>query len=398
MDIDAFRSSPVGDLVPITVPERDGSVDYFAYVPDPLPNTPHLDSSTWTRVIDAASALAELRTLAEDRLPDPVLIGRITVRREAVSTSALEGTYAPARDVLTSEIDEDTPRNQGVIEILNYVAAWEIASASELPICTRLACELQERLVRGTASEDHQAGAVRATQVLLGPYAGCTILESSYVPPPPGDYLVRGLSDWERWLHESPVHEVVRVALGHYQFEALHPFTDGNGRIGRLLAILQLVRSGLLPGPLINLSPYFERRSEEYRHRLRTVSTEGAIDEWVSYFCIAIEHQAEEAQATIRALLTWRDETVASLRQKSRKGSVVALVPFLIQYPMITVKQASRLLDVSIPTANNAMNALAEIGVVSESTGGNYARVFEATAVINLIFGDRPAQDRSGGS
>jgi len=387
MDLEAFAASPTGQLVPITVEQAGGGVPYFAFVPAPLANDPQLESATWNAVVEAGASLAELRTLAQDRLPDPVLIGRVTVRREAVSTSALEGTYAPARQVLSSEMDEETPRNAGITEILNYVKAWDDAAASELPICVRLACELQDRLVRGTPSEDYQTGAVRETQVLIGPYAGCSIEESTYVPPPPGKDLVAALGAWEKWLHESQCHEIVKVALGHYQFEALHPFTDGNGRIGRLLAILQLIHAELLPGPLINLSPHFEQRSEEYRHRLRAVSTEGAIDAWVQFFCDALTSQAKEAQSRIRALLTWRDDTIDELRGKGRKGSIVALIPFLIQYPAISVKQAQVLLEVSNPSANSAINALAEMEILTETTGSRYARVFEATEVLNIIFG-----------
>ncbi|MEZ5376585.1 MAG: Fic family protein [Acidimicrobiales bacterium] len=387
MDLGAFESSPTGHLVPIEVRQRGETVPYYAFLPAPLPDDPLLSSSTWAAIVHAASTLAELRTLAEDRLPDPLLIGRVTVRREAVSTSALEGTYAPARQVLSSEMDEASPRDAGVVEILNYVRAWDDAVASTLPVCVRLACELQGRLVRGTPSEDYQTGSVRQTQVLIGPYRGCSIQESTYVPPPPGADLEAGLSSWEKWLNESACHDLVKVALGHYQFEALHPFTDGNGRIGRLLAILQLIHAGLLPGPLVNLSPYFEQRSEEYRHRLRSVSTHGAIDEWIQFFCEAIANQATEAQERIRRLLSWRDETVEVLRANGRKGSVVDLVPFLIEYPVITVKQAKSLLGVSNPSANGAVNALESMGILVETTGGNYNRVFEAPAVLDVIFG-----------
>ncbi|MEM9652502.1 MAG: Fic family protein [Actinomycetota bacterium] len=387
MDLEAFESSPVGRLVPITVQERGESVPYSAFVPDPLPANPTLESTTWKAVIEAAASLAELRTLAEDRLPDPLLIGRVTVRREALSTSALEGTYAPARRVLTSEVDEEEPRDAGVTEILNYVKAWDDAAASDLPICVRLACDLQKRLVQGTPSEDYQAGKVRETQVLIGPYRGCSIAESTYVPPPPSDELIAGLSEWERWLNESSCDEIVKVALGHYQFEALHPFTDGNGRIGRLLAILQLIRADLLPGPLINLSPYFEQRADEYRHRLRAVSTRGAIDEWVEFFCEAVANQAKEAQARIRSLLNWRDETVDHLRSLGRKGSVVDLIPHLIEYPVTSVKQTEEKLGVSNPAANSAVNSLEAMGILTETTGGKYGRVFEASAVLDIIFG-----------
>ncbi len=283
-------------------------------------------------------------------------------------------------------MDETTPRGAGVTEILNYVKAWDSAAISELPICVRLACELQSQLVAGTPSEDYQTGSIRDTQVLIGPYQGCSIQESTYVPPPPGDSLTSGLAAWEKWLHEPDVDEIVKVALGHYQFEALHPFTDGNGRIGRLLAILQLVRAGLLPGPLINLSPYLEHRSDEYRHRLRNVSTEGAMDEWIQFFCQALSSQAKEAQSRIRSLLAWRDHTVEELRSNRRKGAIVSLIPFLIQYPMITVKQAQSLLGVSNPSANKAINELTKMAVLTETTGNSYGRVFEATKVLDIVF------------
>ena len=242
-------------------------------------------------------------------------------------------------------------------------------------------------MISGTPSQDWQTGKVRQTQVLIGPYKGCSVLEASYIPPPPGDSLTEGLSDWEKWVHdESDLHPVVRVAASHYQFEALHPFTDGNGRIGRLLAILQLIEYGLLTEPLINLSPYFEAQSDRYRHLLREVSISGAYDEWIRFFCEALTTQAQDAESRIRGLLEWRDGCLAMLRAKRVKGVALAVTEKLIEYPSLTVKHVSETHHVSIQAANSAVARLTELGVLEEITGRSYNRVFQAPAVFDLLF------------
>ena len=263
VQIDHFRDSTTGALVPIEVEEGGKQISHFAFVPNPLPVEFQLSARTWSAAADAAHQLGRLDALATELLPNPVLSSRPTIRREAVSTSALEGTFAPAAEVFSSEVDEDLPRSQAVQEVLNFINATDhaIGRRSTLPIGTRFVCELQWPSHRGTPSEDWQTGKVRQTHVIIGPYKGCSVLEARYIPPPPGDHLNDGLSAWEHWIHaETDLHSVVRVAAAHYQFEALHPFTDGNGRIGLLIAILQLIDYGLLAEPLINLSPYFEAR------------------------------------------------------------------------------------------------------------------------------------------
>ncbi|MFM7537998.1 MAG: Fic family protein [Acidimicrobiales bacterium] len=389
MDLKRFGREATGKLVPISVEEAGRQVDHAAFVPDPLPSTLELSARTWSDVANAAHLLGRLDALAKELLPNPMLVARPTIRREAVSTSALEGTFAPAAEVLSSEIDEELPRSQAVTEVINFIHATEhaIERRATLPISTRLACELQRILVVGTASEDWQAGQVRQTQVIIGPYKGCSVLEASYIPPPPGELLNDGLSAWEKWIHaEGDLHALIRVAAAHYQFEALHPFTDGNGRIGRLIAILQLIDYGLLTEPLINLSPYFEVRSDQYRYLLREVSTRGAWDEWISYFCQAIAEQAADAGARIRALLAWRDSTLTMLRTTRVKGVAIAVTEKLIEYPTVTVKNIAESHNVSAQAANNAVTRLVDLGVLSEITGRNYNRVFSAPAVFDILF------------
>ncbi len=397
MDLERFGDEATGGLVPISVDEAGRSVEHAAFVPDPLPPTLELAARTWSVVAAAAHLLGRLDALAKELLPNPMLVARPTIRREAVSTSALEGTFAPAAEVLSSEIDEGLPRSHAVTEVINFIRATEYAieQRTTLPISTRFACELQRMLVVGTPSEDWQAGQIRRTQVIIGPYRGCSVLEASYVPPPPGDLLDDGLSAWERWIHaESDLHALIRVAAAHYQFEALHPFTDGNGRIGRLISILQLIDYGLLTEPLINLSPYFEVRSDQYRHLLREVSSRGAWDEWVGFFCQAIGEQAADAEARIRALLTWRDSTLIMLRGKRVKGVAIAVTEKLIEHPTVTVKNIADSHNVSAQAANSAVARLVDVGVLSEITGRNYNRVFSAPEVFDILFRGHATQVR----
>ncbi|MCP4306395.1 MAG: Fic family protein [bacterium] len=358
-------------------------------MPAPLPQEIGLSQTTWAAAIDAGHHLGRLDAIARELLPNPTLLARPTIRREAVSTSALEGTYAPVADVLSSEVDADRPRSQAVVEVLNFITATErgIEQLEELPVCLRMARELQGVLVAGTPSADWQAGQVRQTQVLIGPYKGCSIREAHFVPPPPGELLEEGLESWERWIHDADgLHPLVRIAIAHYQFEALHPFTDGNGRIGRLLAILQLIEFKILQEPLINLSPYFESRSERYRYLLREVSADGAWDEWITFFCEALSAQAQDAETRIRELLAWRDETLEMLKARKVKGVALDITTELIEFPSLTVKAEADAHNVSVQAANNAVSRLVEFGVLEEVTGKSYNRVFQAPAVLQILF------------
>jgi Fic family protein len=393
MQVERFEASPVGRLVPITVEEGGRQVDHVAFVPDPLPGELDLPAAVWAAAIDAGHRLGRLDAIARELLPNPTLLSRPTIRREAMSTSALEGTYAPAAEVLSSEVDEDRPRSQAVVEVLNFIRATEhgIERLRDLPVCLRLACELQEILVRGTSSEDWQAGNVRQTQVIIGPYKGCSVREAHFIPPPAGAELDAGLTAWERWMHETTdLHPVIRIALAHYQFEALHPFTDGNGRIGRLLAILQLIESGLLGAPFISLSPYFEARADQYRHLLREVSEKGAFAEWVRFFCNGLGAQATDAEERIRDLLAWRDGTLGLLKRQRVKGVALDVTAKLIELPSVTVKAVSEAHKVTNQAANSAVTRLAQLGILEEVTGRSYNRVFQAPAVLDILF--RPSR------
>ena len=389
--MERFADSPVGQLVPVEVPVGDELVRQLAFVPSPLPDELTLSQATWSAAMNAAVELGQLAGMTRSLQVEPTLLAGLTVRREALSTSALEGTYAPVIDVLASEASPLSPRTTAITEVLNFVHAADHGEErlAELPVCMRLSCELHAILVEGTPSEDYQKGQVRETQVAVG--ASVTVppaerlRNARFVPPPPGRVLIDGLSQWERWSNTASMHPLMRVAVSHCQFETLHPFTDGNGRIGRLLAILQLIEAGILDTPVVNLSPYFEARRDQYIGLLEQVSATGAWDEWVAFFCDALASQAADGVQRIRELLDWRDSTLASLRDAGVRGTAHNVIDQFISQPMTTARAISDHHGVSASAANHALRRLLETGIVQEITGKPYARVYAATDVLALL-------------
>lgn len=208
------------------------------------------------------------------------------------------------------------------------------------------------------------------------------IEKSRFVPPPHGDDLVQGMSDWEKWINaESEVPLLVKAAVGHYQFETLHPFSDGNGRMGRLIVTLQLVVAEALSYPVLNISPWLQDREQQYKDEMLQVSLTGDFNSWVTFFCEAVETQAHNAVKKIEDLLAVRQEMAEQLRQKRVRGVAVDIVDSLIGYPYITVGTAANLHNVTYPPANNAIGKLVEMGILQEVTGESYGRIFVAPKV-----------------
>jgi len=389
--MERFADSPVGQLVPIEVLVGDEMVQQLAFVPSPLPDELPLSQATWSAALNAGIELGQLAGMTRGLKVEPTLLAGLTVRREALSTSALEGTYAPVMDVLASEASPLSPRTTAITEVLNFVHAADqgVRRLAELPVCMRLACELHAILVEDTPSEDYQKGQVRETQVVVGARTGAGPVErlrdARFVPPPPGNGLIDGLSRWERWSNTAELHPLIRIAASHYQFETLHPFTDGNGRIGRLLAVLQLMEAGLLDTPVVSLSPYFEARRDEYIGHLEQVSATGSWDEWITFFCEALASQAADGAKRIRELLTWRDSTLERLRDAGVRGTAYGVIDELISQPMTTARAISDRHGVSANTANHALKRLTELDIIQEITGKPYARVYAATDVLALL-------------
>ncbi|MGE5828200.1 MAG: Fic family protein [Micromonosporaceae bacterium] len=320
------------------------------------------------------------------QLPNPALLVTPAITREAISTSALEGTYAPFADVLEAEYLEGNQTAE-VREVRNYVfaALKGVELIQKKPICTTLLEELQARIVRGTRGDGYDAGKLRQRLVCIG-NPGDTIEQARFVPPPHGDVLVTAMSDWEKWLNaEDDLPLLVKVALAHYQFETIHPFSDGNGRLGRLVITLQMMAGGVLSYPVLNLSPWLEPRRSSYVDHLLTTTTTGDFGPWVHFFAEAVADQSRAASLTIRELLEYRDSVVHTLKAQGATGMVLELANDLIGYPRISVTRAAAIYGVSFPTANAAINRLVQHGFMRETTGGSYGRVFACDKVFELI-------------
>ncbi|NMR19727.1 Fic/DOC family N-terminal domain-containing protein [Cellulomonas fimi] len=388
MDKTAFESSPVGSLVAIRGYDQllKRLYSHHAFVPASLPREVPLSQATYKAVTEAALAVGRLDAAAQ-QLPNPRLLVRPVLYREAVSTSALEGTYAPLREVLEADAIEPSRGSSEVRAVLNYVRAAElgIQLVREKPLCVSLLSQLQKVLVSGTRGDGFDAGDLRSGQVYIGErHKG--IEASRYVPPPEGQALIDGMSDWEKWLHqEDDIPLLVRVALAHYQFESLHPYSDGNGRLGRLVIVLQLVTAGALSYPILNLSPWLEPRKDTYKDRLLETSQTGDFNPWVTFFCDAVTAQAADTIARINRLVEIRAFMLDRLRKVKARGVVLDIVEDLIGYPIITPSQAASLHNVTYPPANNAIQRLEALGLIREITGGSYARVYACPAVMDAV-------------
>ena len=390
MDVAALHSSPIGTLVPIRGHDGRFSEDYdhWAYMPEPLPSIVELSAQTWRVVSEAMLNLGRLDQ-AGRQIPNPGLLRRPTLRREAQSTSALEGTYAPLSAVLEVDPDDAEPASQSpeLREVLNYVRAAEYAygEVKERGISVGLLRNVHRLLVAGTRADGAMAGAVRDHQVVIGP-PGSRVGDARFVPPPPGTDLEIALREWAEWVDgssELPV--VVRAALAHYQFEVLHPFNDGNGRIGRLVIVLQLLRDGVLYEPLLTVSPWFEARRREYQDRLGRLSENGDWDDWVAFFAAGVSAQATATTEKVRQLLAYQEETRARARTQGLRGLATDLVESLIARPILTTGWVAAGYDVSRQAATSAIARLVDAGILVETTGRSYGRVFAAEAVIRIL-------------
>lgn len=381
----------IGDSDPLL-----GEWEHHAFVPHPLDlDMPALEPRTFMVVADARVALAALDNTAR-QLPNPTLLRAPTLRREAQSTSALEGTYAPLADVLTA--DEEEPQSAELVEILNYVRAANhgFAWASEgRPFSMGLLSDLQGLLMRGTplASE---SGRLRDRQVVTGRRtdadpAGVPVHNARFVPPPPGDDLemgVQALVDWMRTDHRGDIDPVVGAAMSHYQLETLHPFRDGNGRIGRLMIVLYLHAVGVLSEPTLTVSPWFEARRGEYYDRLLGVSTRNDWDGFVRFFAEGLRRAADSTRAEMIALSGVQAELKDRVRASTlRADSAHALVDLAVANPNFTVRKVEADLGVSYGRANKLVGQLVELGILDVVDPNAYKRRFFAPRVVEVLTG-----------
>lgn len=391
MDVSAFTENAAGRLVPISGYDEFLQREYshVAFVPGPLGDTVSLSARTYQSLSEADRAVGRLDA-AVVRLPNPGLLVRPAIRREAVSTSALEGTFTTLLEVFEADYIEERLRTAQVREVLNYVEAAErgLSVIRERPISLNLLSELQAILVRGTPSDGASAGRLRQGQVYIGERAR-GIENARFVPPPAGgilDEVAPGMDAWEKWINdEDHLSLLVKAALGHYQFETLHPYSDGNGRLGRLVIALQLVQGGALTYPVLNLSTWLKDHETEYKDGLLACSTSGDFDTWVQFFARAVCAQADDAVRRIDELMAYKQTMIDALRADRARGVVLDIVEDLVGYPVITASQAAEFHNVTYPPANAAIQRLVNMGFLVEMTGATYGRTYGATEIMRIV-------------
>lgn len=361
-----------------------------AFVPAPLPPAPpvRLDGELRDLLSRADYALGRLDG-AVLTLPNPDLFVFMYVRKEAVLSSQIEGTQSSLQNLLAAEaqlFDPDAPSD--VAEVVNYVKAmnYGLERLAALPVSVRLIREIHSVLMKGVRGGKLTPGELRTSQNWIGP-AGCTLREATFVPPPPHE-VPQALSDLERFLHsENQLPPLVQVGLVHAQFETIHPFLDGNGRIGRLLITFLLTEKKRLARPVLYLSHYFKRHRAEYYERLQAVRDEGDWEGWLAFFLRGVAEVATQATETAAAILRMREEYRNRITAKLGRaaGNGHRVMEKLFNHPIVTVATVREWLDITPAGANNLVNRLVDAGVLREITGYARNRRFRFDPYLRLV-------------
>lgn len=356
---------------------------FFAFVPSPLPPRLTYDAPLAVAQSRADAALSELAGVGR-LLPNPHLLIDPLMRQEAVLSSKIEGTRASLSDVLEAEaLEMSDSQSSDVNEVRNYIGAMThgLERLKSLPLSLRLVRELHERLMRHARGHDKTPGEFRRSQNWIGPQ-GSTPENAAYVPPPL-DELMPALANWEVFLHErDALPDLIQCAVMHEQFEAIHPFLDGNGRVGRLLMTLFLIERGRLLQPLLYLSVFIEAHRQEYYDLLQRVRTHGDWSSWLRWFLRGVEVTARDAAARAARLMAMREKYRAQL---AHKATATRLLDGLFVNPYMTTRRARLVLKCSTPTAIKAIGEIEAQSILAEVTGSQRNRIYVARQILDVL-------------
>ncbi|MBM3126062.1 MAG: Fic family protein [Chloroflexi bacterium] len=361
---------------------------YWAFLPAPLPPEINWSANLVSLVGEAERALGELSWVGQN-FSEPHVMVRAFVRQEAVMSSRIEGTRASLDDVYQYEAEQLSflDPNSDVREVHNYVTAlnYGIARLASLPVSLRLIRELHQHLMEGVRGDVWKAGEFRQSQNWIGA-VGSTLETATYVPPPV-DELMEALGQLEGFIHAaSDLPPLVRAGLIHYQFEAIHPFLDGNGRVGRLLILLLFCQWKLLPQPLLYLSGYFEKNRSEYYNLLLAVSQRGKWEEWLSFFLTGVREQSHITTRCVQDLQGIREKYYRLHLDKRDSIRLNKLVDYLLGRPIVTIKQVQADLGLTdYKIAQRYISKLQEEGLLREMTGKTRNRLFRADEILKAI-------------
>lgn len=363
-----------------------GEAAYQSFKPNPLPPIPEIemDEEIVRLLVDANKQLVKLDT-ASQLISNADLFISMYVRKEALISSQIEGTQCTLDDVLDPEVETNT--NLDVSDVINYVKTTQYAlkRLEKLPLCCRLIREVHEVLMEGVRGQDKTPGEFRYSQNWIGP-ANCSLKDARYVPPNVED-MQNAMSDLEKFINENVDYDpLIRVALIHYQFETVHPFLDGNGRIGRLLILLYLMEQGLLAKPVIYISYFLKKNQVEYYDRISEVRRSGNFEQWIRFFLEAVSKAASDSLEAICQLSALHDRNIEKLPKTTRsKDNLRAVFEYIEQYPIIDIKKTAKELEVSYNTVATAVKKLVEIGILQETTNAARNRVFAYEEYLGIM-------------
>ena len=367
---------------------------YRAFIPAPLPPVPpiRMEGELQSLLSLADRALGRLDGSIQT-LPNPDLFVFMYVRKEAVLSSQIEGTQSSLQDLLAAEahiLSPDRPRD--VDEVVNYVTAmnYGLERMRELPLSLRLIKEIHERLLQGVRGARLTPGELRTSQNWIGS-GGCTLNDATFIPPPPHE-VQASLGALETFLHaESDLPLLIQIGLAHAQFETIHPFLDGNGRVGRLLITFLLCQRQILLKPVLYLSHFFKQNRSEYYDHLQAIRDHGHWEQWLAFFLRGIASVSREATETARRILALREDHRAAVTAHCGRaaGNGHRILESLYRRPIVSVADVQELTATTYTAANSLVSRLVKLGILQEATGNKRNRVFRYAPYI-AIFGDTP--------
>lgn len=368
------------------VSNLNGEASYKSFRPSSLPPEPalNIDSNMVSKLVEANRELVKLDTAAK-LIPNTNLFISMYVRKEALFSSQIEGTQCTLDDVLDPEIDMNS--NLDVADVVNYVQAtnYAIERLETSPLCNRLIREIHSKLMQGVRGQDKNPGEFRTSQNWIGA-SNCSLKDARYIPPNKEDMLI-AMSELEKFMNENEDYDaLIRIALIHYQFETIHPFLDGNGRVGRLMILLYLLEQKLLSLPVIYISYFLKKNQIEYYDRISEVRRTGNYEQWVIFFLEAVSAAAKDALETIEQLSALHDKNIALLPKTNRKtDNLRILFDYIEKYPIIDIKHTSEQLNVSYNTVSSAVRKLQDLGILKETTNSARNKVFAYSDYLDIL-------------
>ncbi len=363
-----------------------GDAAYRSFRPSPLPPKPELEigSEMIKRLVEANRNLVRLDTVA-NHIPNVELFISMYVRKEAIISSQIEGTQCTLDDFLDPAVDRNS--NLDIADVVNYVSAclYAIDRLHSFPLCNRFLREIHEIMLSGVRGSDKNPGEFRTSQNWIGP-RNCTLKEARYIPPNVED-MRTSMSDLEKYMNEGDDYDpLIRIALIHYQFETIHPFLDGNGRVGRMMILLYLMEQGDISKPIIYISYFLKKNQIEYYDRISEVRRSGNYEQWIIFFLEAVSAAAIDSLDTIEKLNDLHNDNVSIISQMAQKHDNIRKVfDYIEQHPIINIKNTAADLSLSYNTVSSAVDKLLEKRILKEKTNQSRNRIFMYEDYLNIL-------------